>query len=523
MTKKLVPFTLDINPEFQKALSLMEGTHKNIFVTGRAGTGKSTLLQHFRMNTQKKLVVLAPTGVAALNVQGQTIHSFFGFKPSVTLQDLPKKIPEKLSKLLEHLDAIVIDEISMVRADLLDCIDRYLQKILKIREPFGGVQMIFIGDLYQLPPVVGSHEKEIFKEVYETPYFFSAEVFAQTTFEMIELEKMYRQSDEKFISILNAIRNNTPTFVHLKDLNTRYVPVVEDYQSEDFAITLTSTNAQADSINAYHLKQLLGKAISFEASIMGDFHLKDAPTAEFLTLKPKAQVMFLNNDSAGRWVNGTLGVVKEIHHAGSGEIEEVIVVTEKGTTVEVTPHTWEIFEYHYNQGQRSLESNTLGSFTQFPLRLAWAVTIHKSQGKTFDRVIIDIGRGTFAHGQMYVALSRCRTLEGLTLCQEIQKRHIIMDWKVVKFLTQFQYKKSTDEVSFEDKIGMIEDAIRNEKTLKIIYLKASDVKSKREIKPFSVGEMEYLGKKYLGVEAFCLTRKENRVFRVDRILEMELE
>jgi len=521
--------TIEINHEFRKALNIMEKTRKNVFITGRAGTGKSTLLEYFREHTKKKIVVLAPTGVAALNVRGQTVHSFFGFKPDITVSKV-KKLDKKWRRgeIYTELEAIVIDEISMVRADLLDCVDKFMRLNGKDKKsPFGGAQMIFIGDLYQLPPVVAGAEKRAFAEHYASPYFFSAKIFTDqkllsSGFEMefIELEKIYRQKDEGFIRLLNAVRNNSATQEDLDALNSRFNPRHE-MRAEDFTVYLTSTNAMAAEVNEVRLNNLRGREYIFEGETRGDFDAKSLPTETILRLKKGAQIMMLNNDSAGRWVNGTVGKIADF-----GEDEEddfIMVELESGEEARVGRNRWDLYHYRYDHNSKSIESESAGSFTQFPLRLAWAITIHKSQGKTFDQVVIDVGAGTFAHGQMYVALSRCTTLEGMTLKRRLEKRHIWMDWKVVRFVTQFQYQKSVEACSTEDKLRIIEQAIENRRPLRVVYLKSNDVKSKRVITPIEVGENEYMGKTFLGLKGFCHSRQEERMLRVDRILEIEVE
>ena len=511
---------LDFNPVFQKALSFLEETNKNIFITGRAGTGKSTLLSYFRSQTKKNVVVLAPTGVAALNVRGQTIHSFFKFKPSIILQDV-KRIHKKndTKNIFQKVDMIIIDEISMARSDLLDCVEKSLRVNRGNTSPFGGVQMVFIGDLYQLPPVVTGSEKEIFKTHYESQYFFDAHCMSSVVFEFIELEKIYRQKDDTFITLLNAIRNNSVTEEHLSAINTRYQP---DFipNPKKFSLHLTTTNALAAQINDEHLAKLRAKEYVYEGRVTGVFDNYALPTDVALSVKVGSQIMLLNNDSAGRWVNGSIGKIVAIE---ADEDAEAVLIVElsDGEIVEVTPYTWELFEFAYDSDKKRLLSETVGTFTQYPLRLAWAVTIHKSQGKTFDNLIIDLGRGTFVHGQLYVALSRCTSLEGIVLKQQIAKKHIFMDWRVVKFVTQFQYAKSDAALPLAEKVRMLEEAAKEQSALAIVYLKANDVKSEREIIPYQIGQMEFKGKNFLGVSAFDKKRNEDRVFRVDRILSMK--
>jgi len=507
---------IEINPQFKAALELLEKGREHVFITGRAGTGKSTLLSFFQENTKQLLVVLAPTGVAALNVQGETIHSFFRFPPGITVAEAEKRASKiKDAALYKSIKTIVIDEISMVRADLLDCVDVFLRKVLKKKKPFGGIQMVFIGDLYQLPPVLTTEDREHFSAVYETPYFFSAQVMTSGDFKprFIELEKVYRQKDAAFVELLNAIRNNAVTDEQLAELNSRVI--AEGIEADQDCICLTTTNAAADRINLGKLSLVRGKLFSYTALVDGDFDRKLSPADPELKLKVGAQVMFLNNNSEGLWVNGTLGTVKDITK------EEISVQTQDGHKVNVTPYKWTLYRYVFDQNTRQLSQESMGSFIQYPLNLAWAVTIHKSQGKTFNRVIIDLGRGTFAHGQAYVALSRCRTLSGLTLTTPLEKKHILLDYRVVNFLTRFQYDRAEEHCPLDEKVRIIAAAIKSKSPLHITYLKPNDQKSKRTVSPRYVGDMEYQGKHYIGMEGYCQQRQETRVFRVDRILEIK--
>lgn len=512
---------IELNPQFKQALKLMEQGGENLFITGKAGTGKSTLLQVFRDRAKKPLVVLAPTGVAAVNVKGQTIHSFFGFKPDITpgsVKDV--RVRAKNRETYKKLHTIVIDEISMVRADLLDCIDEILRLYGPKRSaPFGGVQMIAFGDLYQLPPVVTSREREIFAGHYKSPYFFDARAFSELKPEIIELEKIYRQTDDRFIGLLNSIRNNSAGDAELSALNKRHNPEFEPGKNDRY-VYLTTTNAGAEKINALELAKLSAKLYKLNGIVSGAFNTSHLPTLEQLSVKVGSQIMMINNDSMGRWVNGTIGAITGIFYDDEKEAHCLMVELQNGKTEALFPHTWDLYNFQYNKETREIESDTVGSFTQYPIMLAWAVTIHKSQGKTFDKVVVDLERGTFAHGQLYVALSRCTSFEGLVLKKPVKKSHIWMDWRVVKFLTGYQYAKSDAAVSLKDKVAMIEQAIREGRDLKITYLKAQDEKSRRVITPQTVGEMEYMGKTYIGTEAYCHARCDIRVFRVDRILEM---
>ncbi len=513
---------IELNDDFKRALSLMEESAKNVFVTGKAGTGKSTLLEYFCAHTGKNVVVLAPTGVAALNVHGQTIHSFFRFKLGLT-PDKIKKVKGKQAELYRGLETIIIDEISMARADLLDLVDKFLrlngpQKY----QPFGGVQMIFIGDLYQLPPVVSGQEKSIFTSRYRSPYFFDADIFGDGfSMEFVELEKIYRQKDNEFIRVLNRIRNNSAGEPELAVLNSRVG--AEFPGAGKYHVQLTTTNKMAAEINQEYLGRLKAREFVSQAQIDGDFDERSYPTEPVLRLKSGSQVMFLNNDSLGRWVNGTIGKLEKIEESGpNGCFSKVMVKMENGFIEEVEPHTWEIIKYKIDKDTACLTSETAGSFIQYPLKLAWAVTIHKSQGKTFERVVIDIGKGSFAHGQTYVALSRCRSLEGISLKKPLQKSHILLDWRVVDFVTKYQYGISERDMPSERKKKMIEKAIEEKRTVEISYLKTNDEKSRRRIQPLEIGKMEYQGRDFMGVRAFCHSRGQERVFHLERILDMRL-
>ena len=505
------------------ALEIMENSSRHVFITGKAGTGKSTLLAYFRQNTNKEVALLAPTGVAALNIQGQTIHSFFNFKPNITPEKV-KKVSGQDGHIYKEFDTIIIDEISMVRADLLDCVEKFLRLNGPHRKKwFGGIQMIFIGDLYQLPPVVTAAEREIFTHRYTSPYFFSGQVFKEPTFDMefIELEKVYRQTEPDFIRLLNGIRNRSCTDEDIVRLNENYR---EDFVPPDdgFCITLTSTNDLAANRNLQKLDALPGLAIELHGVLSGEFDRSSLPAEENLIFKPGAQVMLVNNDKYGRWVNGTIGRIVGLEKGEEGETE-IMVSLQDGTVVEVLPHTWELFTYEYDRATKRISTKKTGSFTQYPVRLAWAVTIHKSQGKTFDRVVIDMGRGAFAHGQVYVALSRCTNFDGITLTKPLKKNHIRMDWRVAKFLAAFQYGKADERISYEERRRIVEDAIKRGMDLEILYLKPDDRKTLRTIRPIAIEKMEYKGKVFEGLRAYCHLRKTDRTFRIDRILEISYD
>lgn len=430
---------IELNNDFKKALRFMEDTNENVFLTGRAGTGKSTLLQYFREKTKKNAVVLAPTGVAAVNVKGQTIHSFFGFAPGATVNGIKRAQGYKRS-IYKNIETVVIDEVSMVRADLLDCVDIFLRLNGPDKNlPFGGIQMIFVGDLYQLPPVVPSDEENIFKTYYKGPYFFNAKafdnlsLFNNSPFRLIELKKIYRQKDKRFVKILDAIRKGEATDEHLEVINKK-VNQAFSGSFDDFYVHLTSTNYMADRINAEKLSQIQKEPFEFKGTIQGDFSKGYLPTSENLVLKEGAQIMMLNNDGKKRWINGDVGKITKI------EDRSVFVELSDGRKEIVAPYVWQRVRYFYNEFEGHIDSEAAGSFTQYPLKLAWAVTIHKGQGKTFDKVIVDFGRGTFASGQSYVALSRCTSLNGLVLKTPLEQRHIFTDRRIKEFMKNVDLK-----------------------------------------------------------------------------------
>jgi len=425
---------LEFSQLANRALKLMEKSERNILLTGKAGTGKSTLLEHFKENTKKKCAILAPTGVAALNVNGETIHSFFGLKPGFELDEVIEKFHTKRKSFFQNLEMIIIDEISMVRADVLDAIDIFLKKARDSFAPFGDVQMVFIGDLCQLPPVITKYDKDAFYERYSTPFFFGANAFTEGHFDMefIELDEIYRQNDERFISILNDIRDKSISNEALQKLNARVDPNFEE--DEDF-IHLMTTNANAKKLNEIRLNELNEEEVFFDAEIVGEVEKNQFPTDEELKLKVGAQVMFVNNCSTRQWVNGTIGKITDI------DIMSDVLTVEltDGSSVEVSPNTWDISKYVFENNK--FERKMIGSFTQIPLKLAWAITIHKSQGKTFEKTVIDLGYGSFAHGQTYVALSRCTSLEGIVLKKPVRHSDIKSDRQVQQFLRNYRALK----------------------------------------------------------------------------------
>lgn len=426
---------LELNDDFRLALDMIEKQGRNLFITGKAGTGKSTLLQLFRSTTRKKTVVLAPTGVAALNVQGQTIHSFFGFpaKP-LDRRDIKKRFNRKL---YQNIEVLVIDEISMVRADLLDNIDYFLRVNRESPLPFGGVQVVFFGDLFQLPPVVSSETEMMFLQTrYESPYFFSSAVIrSEIQLEMFELQKVYRQENKYFLKLLDAIRLNRVDEDDLEELNKRYIP---GFTSSDYFITLSARNARVDAINLTELARIPLPSATYMARVTGSFNPNLYPAEPSLNLKLNAQVMFTKNDLQRRFVNGTIGKIVKL------ETETVTVLVEEGEQrryIETERMDWEVLQYKVHpEDQTRIETEVVGTFNQLPLRLAWAVTIHKSQGKTFDRLIIDLDKGAFENGQTYVALSRCRTLDGIVLRHPLRYQDIMTDERVVEFYERQLYK-----------------------------------------------------------------------------------
>ena len=421
---------LELSKAFSGALDALEKENRNLFITGRAGTGKSTLLQLFRNSTRKRIAVLAPTGIAALNVQGQTIHSFFGFPPRlIDSGDIRKR---KNRNLYKNLDMLIVDEISMVRADVLDAMDHFLRLNRERNQPFGGLQLAFFGDLFQLPLVVANEAERYHMALhYESPYFFSARVLQDLPLELWELQKVYRQENTHFLELLEDIRLNRADVDTLTALNSRCLPVPS---AEGFFITLTARNATADAINRKALSAIPLPATTYQATTTGTFHPSVYPTESHLSLKLEAQVMFVKNDPDGEYVNGTIGKVVKLERE-----KATVLVEEQGKQryIEARPVEWQILRYIASEKDPGkIESEVTGTFTQLPLRLAWAVTIHKAQGKTFDKVVIDLDRGAFEHGQTYVALSRCRTLEGIYLRSPLKPQDIITDHRIVDFYLQ---------------------------------------------------------------------------------------
>lgn len=417
--------------ETKQVLNFLHAGSEHVFLTGNAGTGKTTLINTFKSESDKNIVTVAPTGVAAVNAGGETIHSFFGFPPNTTVEKAIYEAKKtRKAKLYNSLEILIIDEISMVRADLLDAIDIFLQTVRRHKISFGGVRVIMVGDLHQLPPVVTNYEREAIFAVYKSPYFFSSQCFQKLISGLykqivfFELKTIYRQTDKKFIDILNRVRTNSVEESDLDTLNSCLV----DSESLDDYILLTTINDTADKVNEIKLNEIPGVLHVYHAQSIGEFQEKQAPAAKELRLKTGAKVMLLNNDPDNRWINGTVGTILKVMD------DEVMVKLQNGEIETIGPHTWTAYKTKFLESENKIESIEVGSFKQLPLRLAWAITIHKSQGKTFEKVAIDFGRGAFAHGQVYVALSRATKLSGLKLLRPLNKDGIIVDVDVLDFL-----------------------------------------------------------------------------------------
>ena len=434
---------MENNPELQLAWQFIENTGTHLFLTGKAGTGKTTFLRRLKEQSPKRMVILAPTGIAAINAGGVTIHSFFQlsfapFVPETTFNSSQThyRFSKEKRNIIRSMDLLVIDEISMVRADLLDAIDSALRRYRDREKPFGGVQLLMIGDLQQLAPVVKENEWEMLKNYYETPYFFASRALRETVYMTIELKTVYRQSDTFFLSLLNKIRENQADDEVLNELNRRYQPGFRPRKEEGY-IRLTTHNYQAQKVNDNELASLPGQTYSFRAEIDGTFPEYLYPADEVLTIKAGAQIMFLKNDpsSEKRYYNGMIGEVAAVNDAGM-----IVRGKDNGNEFQLLPEEWGNYKYVLNEETKEITEEIEGTFRQYPIRLAWAITIHKSQGLTFERAIID-ARNSFAHGQTYVALSRCKTLEGMVLESPLRREAIISDSTVDNFTKEVERNK----------------------------------------------------------------------------------
>lgn len=518
-----------LTDEFKEVLDVLKTSNDNLFITGKAGTGKSSLLKHFIKNTNKKLVVLAPTGVAALNIGGQTIHSFFRFPPKIIDQ---KKIePDYVrADLFKNLQMLIIDEVSMVRADLMNAIDIALRKNRnRPDEPFGGVQMVFIGDLFQLPPVLKDTDKDYILKTFGGQYFFDAPVFENLKYHFKELTTIFRQSNEQleFKTMLNNIRNNEARFEDMALLNSRHK---DNAGEQENSIFLTTRRSIARSINNDKLENLSGEKFTYTGTLSGKYlKLKEEVEDKFedklpapykLELKKGAQIMMLKNDGGKRWVNGSIGKIEKLE-------QNAITVKIESNKYRIEKENWNEVEYVLNKETKEIEEKIIAGFSQFPLQLSYAMTIHKSQGKTFNKITVDVGTGAFAYGQVYVALSRCQTIEGITLNNPIRNSDIIVDPRVIQYYKTKSIPKGVGQIKNTVNKASIKEnllkAISNGSKVKILYENFHGETSERILSNIQITEnFHEFGYDKEHIKAFCSLRNEERSFKIDRMKNIEI-
>lgn len=496
-------------------------------MTGFAGTGKTTLLRHLLEEHRGNSAVVAPTGVAAVQIGGRTIHSFFGIRPNCTVEEAAQLAPARRRDIYRSLKILFVDEVSMVRSDLWDCMEAFLRVNGPQRgQAFGGVKMICFGDLFQLPPVVTKNDRAVFEEYYPSEFFFDAKTLAETLLEIVELTRIFRQTDAEFIDLLNAIRVNAVSEEQLAQLNSRAEPGFQPSPGVLY-VTLTTTRQRAAEVNESHLERLPGDVFTFTGSVSGDFDLSGLPTETELRLKTGAQVMMVNNDPSGRWINGTLGKVVHLPKKRDKPLKKdedpdlIRVQLEGGEVVEVEPYTWEFSRLEFDRSTRKLASVPIGDYKQIPLRLAWAVTIHKSQGLTFDRVIIDLDRGAFASGQLYVALSRCRTLGGITLRRKIRPSDIRTDPRIIAFITNHLYRQVDARMSPEAKITELQSRVGVERDVILDYLRENGHRVRLSVRPLSVQERVLDGKPTTVLRAHAVGWAKPLLLDIRRILDID--
>lgn len=420
---------------------MVANTNNSLFITGKAGTGKTTFIKRIQEEINKNFLVLAPTGIAAIAVGGQTMHSFFGFPMQAIGPHTNTMLSYESKCILEETDTIIVDEVSMVRCDLVDGMDRCLRMVFKTNMPFGGKQVVFVGDLFQLPPIIKSNsaDAEMLQDLYGagTPFFYKAFVLKRMNLPKIEFQKVYRQRDKEFLDILNKMRTGE---VKAEDLELLNQHVSKKFEEQDFSVTLTAFNKMAEKINEEKLCAIQSEEFCYQAKIQNEFKKNEAPVPEKLRLKVGAQVIFCRNNTGCGYMNGTIGKVSEL---GDDKIQ---VTLENGKTIDVRELTWDNVKSKYNRQTRKMETQVVGTFTQYPLKLAWAITIHRSQGMTFDRMHFDLSHGTFLPGQAYVAISRLRSLDGLTLSNPIRPYHVTQNQEVRVFANSYNDTEMIDDV-----------------------------------------------------------------------------